>query len=417
MPQQEEFVPAVQASSYASWEDLGAWWWNLIAPGIVGSPEMRAKVAELTAGRTEPLEKVRALYEFVANDIRYNAWEFGVHGYQPYSAPVIFSRKFGDCKDKAILLRAMLAEVGIEAYPVLINRAATAEWQGRRPEEDLSLALVGHFNHCIAYLPEQPGIPELWLDGTARLHPLEVLPYDDRGAEVLVVRPDGVQRVRIPAAAAAEHRESQRYHVELRADGSAKIQLELAPLGRYDAQYRSLFAVGDEEARERAERTLTGILGPFQGEIVLKLPNVEDLSAPLVYQMGAEFGSFARPAEGSLELPASLRPLQLLSASGLEAERHSDLLLDGAMTRDLEIEIRLPEGWRLSTLPDPVTIANEDASYAWSLESEDGLLRVHERFELRSARVPAARYAAYRELCRIVDQTQKQDLRLEAARP
>jgi len=417
MSQPEEFVPAVQASSYASWEDLGAWWWNLIAPGIVSSPEMRAKVAELTAGRDEPLEKVRALYEFVANDVRYNAWEFGVHGYQPYSAPVIFSRKFGDCKDKAILLRAMLAEVGVEAYPVLVNRAATAEWQGRRPQEDLSLALVGHFNHCIAYLPEQPGIPELWLDGTARLHPLQVLPYDDRGAEVLIVRPDGVERARIPAAVASEHRESQRYEVELRADGSAKIRLELAPTGRYDAQYRALFAVGDAEARERAENTLTGLLGPFQGELELTLPDVEDLSAPRVYGLGAEFGSFARPAESGLELPASLRPLQLLSGSGLEAQRGTDLVLDGAMTRDFEMRIRLPEGWKLAALPDPVAVAGEDATYSWSVESAGAELLVRERFELLNARVPAERYGAYRELCRIVDQTQKQELRLEPARP
>ncbi len=417
MPHGEEIVPAVQASSYASWEEFGAWWWNLIAPGITSSPEMREKVAELVAGRAEPLERVRAIYEFVANDVRYNAWEFGVHGYQPYSAPVIFSRKFGDCKDKAILLRAMLAEIGVEAYPVLIKRAGTAEWQGRRPAEDHTLVMVSHFNHCIAYLPAQPGVPEMWLDGTARLHPLETLPYDDRGAEVLVVRPDGSARARIPESDAAADRDTRRFSVDLRADGGARIGVEFAPRGRFDAEFRSHFSGGREEVRERAEQMLTGLVGPFSGAADLDFPEVEDLAAPRIYRFGADFGSFARAAEGALEMPAALGPLELLRGPGLEPLRGTDLLLDGAQTRAQEIEVRLPDGWVLAAPPAPISSDCGDAAYSWSLEVEPGLLRIRERFELRATRIPAARYAAFRELCRIVDQTQKQDLRLEAARP
>jgi hypothetical protein len=417
MPHGEEIVPAVQASSYASWEEFGAWWWNLIAPGITSSPEMREKIAELVAGRVEPLERVRAIYEFVANDVRYNAWEFGVHGYQPYSAPVIFSRKFGDCKDKAILLRAMLAEIGVEAFPVLIKRAGTAEWQGRRPAEDHSLAMVSHFNHCIAYVPAQPGVPEMWLDGTARLHTLETLPYDDRGAAVLVVRPDGAARARIPESDAAADRDTRRFTVELRADGGARIGVELAPRGRFDAEFRSLFSGGREEVRERAEQLLTGLAGPFAGAADLDFPEVEDLAAPRSYRLGADFGSFARAAEGALELPAAIGPLELLRGPGLEPVRGTDLLLDGAQTREQEIEVRLPDGWVLAAPPAPISADCGDAAYSWSLAAEPGLLRIRERFELRAARIPASRYAAFRELCRIVDQTQKQDLRLEAAHP
>ena len=249
-PPSAELEPRVQASTYASWESFGEWWWNLISEEIDTSEEMRIKVAELTESASTPLERLRAIYDFVVTDVRYNAWEFGVHGYQPYSAPVIFSRRFGDCKDKAILMKTMLAEVGIEAWPVIIQA------EGRRHEEDLSLAMVGHFNHCIAYVPAQEGIPEMFLDGTARYHPLEVLPDSDRGAKVVVVRDDGVDVRRVPFPEAAENRLVDETIVDMTGEGPARVEVVQRPSGRWDPLLRRTYG-GDETARATAvERPL-----------------------------------------------------------------------------------------------------------------------------------------------------------------
>ena len=75
---------------------------------------------------------------------------------------MIFERRHGDCKDKALLLCALLKEVDIVARPVLIFA------DDRRTKDDLSIPLVNHFNHCIAWLPEQDGIPAQFVDGTLR---------------------------------------------------------------------------------------------------------------------------------------------------------------------------------------------------------------------------------------------------------
>ena len=231
-PPSEEWLPILEASSYQNWEELGSWWWNLIEEEIRVSPEMSAYVREATAELDTPLGKLRALYDFVVTEVRYNAWEFGVHGYEPYSAPVIFSRRFGDCKDKAILLRALCSEVGIECYPVLIDS------QGIRAREDHSLALVQHFNHVIAYVPEQDGIPAMYLDGTARLHPLEVLPSSDLGAAVVIVRPDGVDEARIAFPPAEVNRLELDVTIDLRSD-APRARVERRAHGTFDAAERS----------------------------------------------------------------------------------------------------------------------------------------------------------------------------------
>ncbi len=55
------------------------------------------------------------------HDIRYVAIELGIGGLQPHAASEVFSHHYGDCKDKATLMRSMLHEIGIESYYVVIN--------------------------------------------------------------------------------------------------------------------------------------------------------------------------------------------------------------------------------------------------------------------------------------------------------
>jgi len=66
-------------------------------------------------------DKIKAIYYYVTSEIRYVGLEFGIGGIMPHSAPSIFREKYGDCKDKAILLITMLQEAGIEAYYTLVN--------------------------------------------------------------------------------------------------------------------------------------------------------------------------------------------------------------------------------------------------------------------------------------------------------
>ncbi len=406
MPAPFESVARVQATSYEDWQAFGTWWWNLIDESITASPEMKAKVVELTAGKESKAEQLRAIYDFVVTDIRYQAWEFGVHGYQPYSAPVIFSRGFGDCKDKAILLKSLLAEVDIVAHPVVINRSGTAQLGGLRSEEDHTLALISHFNHAIAYLPAQDGIEEMWLDGTARLHPLEVLPYDDRGAKVLVVDDGDAENRRIPFLTEDDDVERRLVRIAVDPEGSADVEYIIRPTGRFDPQYRYGFAGGEEERNQRAEQLASSIFGPFDGEVTSVLPNVEDLSAEVEYRFSGHARSVARSLEEGLEVPSAIDKLNLLQGPAAETERQHDLLFQGAYRRETVIEFTDLAAWDAGQLPDPVALENQDAAYSWSVTRDGDTLRIEESFELRTHRIPAERYADFRTLCRTVDEIQ-----------
>ncbi|MEY2413265.1 MAG: hypothetical protein QOD84_1871, partial [Acidobacteriaceae bacterium] len=87
--------------------------------------EVREKDADevraLTSSRPSALAKMQAIASFVQHDVRYVAIELGIGGWQPHPAAGVFTHRYGDCKDKATLMRSMLKEIDVDSYYVLIN--------------------------------------------------------------------------------------------------------------------------------------------------------------------------------------------------------------------------------------------------------------------------------------------------------
>ena len=113
--------PAMRSKSAGSWSDIGVWYNTLTTTSRNPTPAIQQKVAEFTAGMTDPVAKMKALAEYMQRQIRYVAIEIGIGGYQPHLASDIFAHQYGDCKDKATLLAAMLNEIGVQSYYVIID--------------------------------------------------------------------------------------------------------------------------------------------------------------------------------------------------------------------------------------------------------------------------------------------------------
>jgi len=97
-------APAVQMSSFPSWEELGRWYSGLEKDRRQPTPEVKAKADELTKGLNTDLDKTQALYDFVAKNFRYVSLSLGLGRYQPHSAADVLHNQYGDCKDKHTLL-------------------------------------------------------------------------------------------------------------------------------------------------------------------------------------------------------------------------------------------------------------------------------------------------------------------------
>ncbi|MEZ5989552.1 MAG: tetratricopeptide repeat protein [Planctomycetota bacterium] len=401
-PSPIETGPLIRVSTYGTWDEFASWWWDLIRKQTVVTPEIHAKVQELVAGQPDLENKVRKIYEWVVTDIRYKAWEFGVHGYKPYSVASIFARRHGDCKDKAILMNAMLGEIGVKAYPILIHA------DPQREHDDLTLPLVQHFNHCISYVPAQQGLPEMVLDGTAEYHPIDTLPDMDRGAKVLVVEAGKGKLYDIPWTDPDSNLDRLVYKVSIQPSGDAIIEMQHAPLLNFAPGVRRRFGNEEGKRRERLSDQLGQVFGKVE-IIDMDFSDLADLSQPVVYSVRFKVQDFVAREGNGFRLKSAFRPAQL-SQLTTEDHRQRDILLGTPAARDIRIEYEAPEGFAWEKPGKDVKADTPFSEYELRLEQDGQKLVVHRRRGFKVQRIPAPAYPEFRKWAEEVEAAEKRPL-------
>ena len=137
----EGFDPraSVEWTEFADWPAVVQWALPLYRHGAPG-PAVNAEIARIAAASQVPAERLRAVLQLVQREIRYLGVEIGAGTHAPASPDVVIKRRFGDCKDKATLVVAMLGALGIEAAPALVHTDRL---------EPGALATPHAFNHVI----------------------------------------------------------------------------------------------------------------------------------------------------------------------------------------------------------------------------------------------------------------------------
>src|SRR5205085_4292660 len=132
------------------------------------------------------------------------------------------------------------------------------------------------FNHAILYVPKY----KLFLDGTAEFHGSGELPADDRGAEVLVVEPDGASKFfRVPEAQPQDNTDTTRMSAVLKPDGSAEVKVTASAHGSWTAEMRRTFESPDER-RARAEEQLAHLAFPNVKVTDVQVSDPHDIEKP-----------------------------------------------------------------------------------------------------------------------------------------
>src|SRR5205085_2690590 len=124
MPEAFTVCQRLLVSTAYDWKEVSQWYWKLCEPHLKSAtPEMTAKATELAAKGATTEEKVRAIFKFVSQEIRYMGitTEKEAPGYEPHDVNITFHNRYGVCRDKAALLTSMLRSAGFEAFPTLVS--------------------------------------------------------------------------------------------------------------------------------------------------------------------------------------------------------------------------------------------------------------------------------------------------------
>src|SRR4030095_11554060 len=196
---------ATMLRGFASWKDVSRYASELSDPQAGFNEPMAVKARELTTNAKTEFERIQAAGRY-AQSFTYISIQidFGRGGgYRPHAAVDVFNKNYGDCKDKANLMRAMLKAVGIESYPVSIYAGdptfVRQEWPS--PHQ---------FNHCIIAVKvsdetqaptivKHPSLGRLLIfDPTDDDTPFGDLPNHEQGSYALILAGDAGELMKMP---------------------------------------------------------------------------------------------------------------------------------------------------------------------------------------------------------------------------
>jgi hypothetical protein len=395
---------------FANWQQMGQWYQDLTNGRTDASPEIKQRVASLTSSAPTPLDKMRAIAQFVQHDIRYVAIELGIGGWQPHPAPEVFTHRYGDCKDKTTLMRSMLREIGVESYHVPINTERGSitpdmpAWQG--------------FDHVIIAIRLPDGLTDPSLVATRQDPQLgkilffdptnELTPFGQIGGYLqanygLLVTPDGGQLVQLPKQPSAMNGIQRSAKLTLDATGTLKGDVKEVRVGdrAWSQRWALRTVTKDSDRIKPIENLLAGSLSSFQINKAI-LVNLQQTDLPFGFNYSFQAENYAKNA-GDLIL---VRPRVIGSkSSGLletKEPRKFPIEFEGTVRDTDTFEITLPPGYEVDDVPPPVDADFGFASYHSKTEVKGNVIGYTRTFEVKELTVPVSKADELRKFYRII---------------
>lgn len=407
MPGWTEIATYLHASTYKTWNDVGDWYWDLVREQLVVDEDVEKAVAEALEGLAADAtteQKVAAIYTYVVRNTRYVGLEFGIHGFKPYRTTEVLSRRFGDCKDKASLLKVMLGEAGVNSHLVLVRTRD----QGVVPAKPASLAV---FNHAITYVPDL----DLFLDGTAEWSGPTELPAGDQGASVLVVEDGaGAKFRKIPVSAAKDNLRRTEQLIKLAASGAARVEHTMVVTGASAAGLRFRFA----SAEARKERVASAFGDLYSGSEVVgvQTPGIGDITTPPRLEVDLRVPEWGNKRDDAVRFRVLGRPSSMASSLAPLSKREHDLVLDVPSTEAYALDYALPSGHRFARVPSAAKIESPLGKFELTVTQTPSGAKVRSELTLRKQRIKPSEYPAFRKFLQQVDAKLEQEFEVVPAK-
>ena len=386
------------------WPDVARWLAELEDPQAAPNDEISEKVRTLTAGAANELQRIRAIGRYVQT-VKYVSIQTGIGrggGYKPHAAAEVFVKQYGDCKDKANLMRTMLKVAGIPSFAVSIYSGDPTYVRENWPSPK-------QFNHAIIAVkvgaatvsPVIAEVPKLgrllYFDPTDDNTPLGDLPEHEQGSFALIDDASAGALVRMPVIPAESNRVERETEVVLGPDGSITSKVREQAFGQSAASMRyRMRSRGNGDYVKLIERW---VAGGANGAKVTKVEPADAFDEDR-FDLRLEFAAerYAQLMRGRLLV---FRPAVLPRRSALvfsETKRQTPVVLHASLFEET-VKVKLPAGFTVDELPDSGKLETPFGTYSATYVAKDGELVVKRKLEIRPATVPVGEYAALKAFC------------------
>ncbi|HLK30516.1 MAG TPA: transglutaminase-like domain-containing protein [Puia sp.] len=338
---------------FESVKDLYAWYHSLCKDIGNSSDDLKPIVTQLTKDKKSDIEKIEAMYYWVQDKVRYIAFENGIMGFKPEAAQNVFKNKYGDCKGKANLLTQMLRVAGYDARLTWIGTSDLPY--------DYSLPSLAVDNHMISTLVLNG--KHYFLDGTE-----ENIAFNDyasriQGKQVLIEDGNNYMLDKIPEFAADRNK----------VETNLKLKIEDGALtGNCTSIYNgeakiSLVGAFNSLRSENKKDALDNYLRSGNANIVIsniKNPNWEERQKPLQIGFDVKANNVVTKAANELYINPDWQ--KEFSGFEFDSTRKNDYELDHKLYLNTQVEIAVPDGYKIDYLPEAVSKKAADYSFEGS---------------------------------------------------
>lgn len=409
--------------SFSGWPDMGAWYTRLSSARRVPDKSVSFKARELSAGAAGTLEKIRALAQFVQKNVRYVSVQIGIGGFQPHAASIVLANRYGDCKDKATLLAAMLKAIGIESDYIIVHTdrgIVTAQ----------SPVSLYSFNHVILAIRLPDDVPDggidsiirhprlgrlLVFDPTMPTTPLGRLPYYLQDNTALLVAGEGGELIVLPRPGPEGNVLDRKGKLVLTGDGSLIGEiLETRRGSEADLMRYRIQASSEAERRKFLETFLSRSFASFSLQSY-EFKNLDDPRSDLIVSYRFTASGYAKHAGGYLVVRPRVVGNKAVDLTSREKKpRRSPIDLETTSLARDEFIFELPEGTVVDSLPKPTNLEAGFAAYASRTEATGRTLVYRREFRLFEPLLPASRYGEALKFFLAVGAEEQQSLLLKA---
>ncbi len=369
-------------STLTDWSEVVKWYLRKTYRRLEPNYEVLAAVEEVVTDDMTDEEKVTAIYNYLTKEITYSFVSFLNSNYIPKKPGATISDEIGDCKDVASLMIAMLREVGIDAWYVLVRSGNFTE---KTP-----LPTIAAFNHVIVGYQLSDGQMR-YLDLTTDYYPHYVLPESDSKAWALLVREGETDIFRLPDQSI--NVQKSRFDIAIQGkinpDRSLDMAVAYSGSGVLGGTLReSLNRVTTEDDRKKflteyfAEGVFDHLLLNQFG-----FDNLDDITAPLQ-------GNLSLKAYNHVERVSDFFIIQIPLLKGITTrpalfaeKRYNNLDLSALfeLTPSFqEIDLEIPADFRLMEMPADMEIDNQFGRYRLTFEKTPKGLRIHRTMIFKS---------------------------------
>jgi hypothetical protein len=400
------FPPAnsqqLSIKTFSKWGDVAAWMSELEDPQVIIDDALTRKAKDLTASAKTEYEKIRAIANYVQN-IQYISIQTGLGrggGYRPHSSAEVLAKSYGDCKDKANLMRAMLKVVGIDAIPVSIYSGdpnyVRASWPS--PQQ---------FNHCIiavkvsdqtqgSTIIQHPALGRLLIfDPTDEETPIGDLPFHLQGSLALLDSKSETDLVRMPVTPPEMNQLERITTLQLTPDGGLSGQIKEQANGQTAAVLRSEF-----RGMSKPDYTVTIEAWLTKGITSARLKKIEPTE-------NTGDGGFSLNLEFTANTYGQLMQNRLLVFKPVVVARREALALTASTRKhpvvlhanaySETVRVQLPAGFVVDELPDAVKLQTAFGSYVTSYEVKNNELVFKRQLSQQATTISAADYETVRK--------------------